>query len=623
MFSKEGIRSMSADTSLWTRVLRSTPGRYSIALVVTALVLLARRLLDPFLRDSGAYTTLYPGIAFLAIYVGLGPSSVSAVLGLIGANYWFVSTRGALTLWDSAMHVIGALTFLTACACIIALGEASRRSRTRLQRTEKLFDAFLDNSPGAEYLKDEDGMYVYVNKTTGTRFSREFIGKTDEELFPDRDSEQWRSNDLRVLRENKALEFIETTHGPEGERTWLSLKFPVTDAEGRTLLGGKSFDITGQKKAEEKLKDLSAQLQRFLNTVPSGLARCGRDLRFRMVNPAYAQIVGLPVEQIIGRRVPDVIGARGWEIIQPYVERALRGERMEYQSELPFASGGTRHIHVIYTPDTDSSGQVVGWVASITDITESKTIEAQLQKVEKLAAAGQLAASLAHEINNPLSSVTNALYLLSSSSDLDAPASRLVAMAESELARVARIVKQSLSYHRAGKAPRQLDLGAVVQESLQIFREKFHRYNIELTKKIAPETLITGFADEIRQVIDNLLLNALEATPSGGRVTVSVHRSRNWKSRREGVRLTIGDTGHGIPRQKLTSIFEPFFTTKDEKGTGLGLWVVSGIVAKHDGSIKVRSAASGDKSGTVISILWPSTGQTQGKADLAKTESAA
>ncbi len=119
-----------------------------------------------------------------------------------------------------------------------------------------------------------------------------------------------------------------------------------------------------------------------------------------------------------------------------------------------------------------------------------------------------------------------------------------------------------------------------------------------------------GFGDEIRQAVDNLLLNALEAIPNEGRLAISVRRSRNWRDgNASGVRLTLCDTGCGIPKEHLPRIFEPFFTTKNQRGTGLGLWVVRGIVAKHGGSIKVRSSAAAAWTGTVISVLWPSSSQ--------------
>lgn len=233
--------------------------------------------------------------------------------------------------------------------------------------------------------------------------------------------------------------------------------------------------------------------------------------------------------------------------------------------------------------------------------------EERLRRVEKLAAAGQLAASLAHEINNPLAAVTNALYILQNFSGLPAATTDLVNTAAGELARVSRIVKQSLSYYRANKFPQEVDLAQILQESLHIFEEKFRKAGLHVRIRIHPQTTILGFGDEIRQAIDNLLLNAVEATPKGGRLVVSL---RGYSDRRDPrrpgcARLTIADTGSGIPSDQLSRLFEPFFTTKAEKGNGLGLWVVRGIVTKHEGSIRVRSSTREGKTGTVVSILWP------------------
>lgn len=232
--------------------------------------------------------------------------------------------------------------------------------------------------------------------------------------------------------------------------------------------------------------------------------------------------------------------------------------------------------------------------------------EERLRKVEKLAAAGQLAASLAHEINNPLTSVTNTLFILEHLSSLNPETTAMVSTASSELARVSRIVKQSLSYYRVNQVPKEVDLGQIVEESIRIFEEKFRKAGLEVSTRIRPLTIF-GFGDEIRQAIDNLLLNAVEATPRGGKLVVSLRRSRDRKDRREpGVaRLTIADSGSGIAREQLSRLFEPFYTTKAERGNGLGLWIVLGIVTKHEGNIRVRSSTRCNKRGTVVSILWP------------------
>jgi PAS domain S-box-containing protein len=567
-------------------------------LVVTTVAVLLRKLLDPVLGEYSPYITLYPTIVFLAIYAGLGVAVVSAIFGVLGITYWFMLNRSLFHLGASA-HWVGSLLFLLVSACIIIAVEINRRSQMRLRRTKTLFETVLDNSPSAEYMKDEAGRYVYVNRTGRIVYPLDFVGKTDFELFPAVFASQWRANDSLVLETNNAMEFLETSPGPDAERTWISVKFPVIDTDGRRLLVGKSVDISEMKRAE-------AQLRRFLEAAPSGLSRCSRDLKYLSANVAYAEIAGLPLEQIIGRRIDEVMGPDNWGAIQPHVERVLRGERVEYEMRLPNTEAGSAHLHVVHTPERDGQ-EVVGWVSSVTDITEFKRVERQLQQMEKIAAAGKLAASLAHEINNPLAAVVNILFLLKDGSGLDAANQDLIEKATEEAARISRIIRQSLSYYRVGMAPQEVDFSALAEQSFQIFNDKFQRAGIAIVKEIEPGTSILGFADEIRQVADNLLVNAAEATPQGGRLTLRLRQSRSWKDRSEqGARLTIADNGSGIPKTYLARIFEPFFTTKAEKGNGLGLWVVKGIVEKHGASIKIRSSDAAVRSGTAISIFWPS-----------------
>jgi signal transduction histidine kinase len=258
---------------------------------------------------------------------------------------------------------------------------------------------------------------------------------------------------------------------------------------------------------------------------------------------------------------------------------------------------------------------------------EFRKQQERLHKVEKMAAAGELASSLAHEINNPLSSVTNALYLLENHAHLDKSARTFVTLAVTELARVSRIVKQSLSYYHVGETPLDVDLGVIVDELLQIFSGKFQRSGIELKWKVRKGSVLVGYADELRQVIHNLLLNAVEAMPDGGSLSISVHESVDWihhrrKGDRKGVRLTIADSGYGIPKGDRSKIFEPFFTTTPD-GTGLGLWILQGIVAKHEGAISVRSSDHKGRSGTVISIFFPAHMRALDKPKTPKLESVA
>jgi signal transduction histidine kinase len=237
---------------------------------------------------------------------------------------------------------------------------------------------------------------------------------------------------------------------------------------------------------------------------------------------------------------------------------------------------------------------------------EIREHEERLRKMERIAAAGKIAASLAHEINNPLSSVTNVLYLLETNPNLDAEAHQFVATAAAELKRVARIVQQSLSYHRTGAQSRHFDVADVVSDSLQIFTDKFRRSGIELKPKVKSGSRIFGVPDEVRQILDNLLLNAAEAMPNGGSIAISVRPALSHISpSQSGVRLTVSDSGPGIPKEVFGRVFEPFFTTKAEKGTGLGLWVAQGIVAKHGGHVHLRTCHGGLRTGTTFSVFLP------------------
>jgi len=705
--------------------------RYAVSFLATSGAVLLRWVLDPYLGRYTPYITLYPILAVLAMYFGVGPSVLSTIVGLVGVMYWIMLPQGLFAGSHKIVHVVSTIVYLAFGAVIIVSGEITRRSRIRLERAQALFQSFLDNSPGAEYLKTEDGVYLYANQTIRDRLNPHPIGRKDFDIFPPALASQYREHDLLVLKDNKVHEFLETTIEDDGEHTWITLKFPVLDADGVRLLGGKSIDITEAKRAEEALRVTSAQLRQFLDTAGTGLVRCSRDLKYLAANPAYAEIVGCPVDQIVGRTMSEVLGEEGWENIRPFAERALRGEKVEFDTTVRYQNAVTRSIHAIFTPEMLESGTVVGWVGSISDVTERKKLEQELRdataslhhfldtaavglvrcsrdlrflaanpayaelvgvplrdiigrsmeevlgtaaweqivphienvlkgeridyegvrpyaggsrhahviinpeldeegsvtgfiasvvdisdmkrseerlrRMEKLAAAGQLAASLAHEINNPLSSVINALYLLKQQPSLEERSTFLLETANSELQRVARIVRQSLSYYRQVEAQQQVDLAELVEQSLQIFKDKLRHAEIECTARSGPVDSIFGLPDEIRQVVDNLLLNAIEAMTNGGRLIVSLRPSRNWRNNQRGVRLTLADTGHGIAKANLSKAFEPFFTTKGEKGTGLGLWVVRGIVTKHEVTISVRSSQEQGRSGTVISILWPAS----------------
>ncbi len=255
----------------------------------------------------------------------------------------------------------------------------------------------------------------------------------------------------------------------------------------------------------------------------------------------------------------------------------------------------------------DMRGHIVGASAIMRDISAQKQSEEAVRRSEKLATAGRLAASIAHEINNPLEAVTNLLYLARNDSG-NAP--RYLTMAEQEVGRVARLAQQTLGFVRDTNLPDAIDAAFIMDEILQLYSRRLEAKQIRVTRRYRDVGPISGYTGELRQLFANLVVNAADAMPEAGTLYVRVAPGRDWSGDREGIRITVADNGSGIPRENLRQVFEPFYTTKKDTGTGLGLWVSSGIVLKHGGAIRVRSRASGSAiregtSGTVFSIFLP------------------
>lgn len=244
------------------------------------------------------------------------------------------------------------------------------------------------------------------------------------------------------------------------------------------------------------------------------------------------------------------------------------------------------------------------WRGATVDITERKRAELALLQSEKLAIAGRLAASIAHEINNPLEAVTNLCYLARATSTSEESA-RYIAMAEEELSRIAQITSQTLRFHRQQTAATDTDLAELAGSVLALYEQKLTERGIRWRLEVKPVAPLRCYAGEIRQVLANLVGNAIDAMPGGGTLRVSVRCLNDPKTAAPAVRISVADTGHGIPGETRRRIFEPFYTTKGELGTGLGLWVSLTLLEKHRGRLMVRSSTAPGRSGTVFSIVLP------------------
>ncbi len=258
----------------------------------------------------------------------------------------------------------------------------------------------------------------------------------------------------------------------------------------------------------------------------------------------------------------------------------------------------------VFFSNVDSRRTAIRLLGIVLDITGLRQTDASLRETEKLAATGRLAASLAHEINNPLEAITNLLYLLQGGPLIEEQR-RYVELAEQELARVIAISTQALRYYRDPGAPTQCDVTEIIDSVLTLFQRQIEVSGIHVERRYCCAPLLLGGREELRQVLVNLIHNAMDAMPRGGRLLIRIKQETTWRTRRKGIRLTVADTGHGMDPVTMKRMFEPFFTTRTAVGTGLGLWLSAGIIQKHGGAIRVKSRQHPSRSGTVCSIFLP------------------
>jgi PAS domain S-box-containing protein len=286
----------------------------------------------------------------------------------------------------------------------------------------------------------------------------------------------------------------------------------------------------------------------------------------------------------------------------------VSGNRYGIAYRLGRDDGEYRWFFAQAIPIHDEQGEIQKWFGTCTDIHEQKLAQEALVRSEKLAATGRMAASIAHEINNPLAAITNVVHLLRQSTRKDSQEAELLNILHEEIQRVSHIVKSTLGLSRQGSSASKIKLEHLVDEVLVLFEKRLASRGVVVEKRYEsglPEVSVVS--TEIRQAISNLISNAMDVSAPNDRVILSVRRGIEWKNgMRSGVRLSVADSGPGISLASRRRLFEPFFSTKAELGTGLGLWISKGIVEKHGGSLRYRSSTRRERHGTVFSIFIPS-----------------
>jgi PAS domain S-box-containing protein len=368
--------------------------------------------------------------------------------------------------------------------------------------------------------------------------------------------------------------------------------------------------VVQREQAEAARRSSEQRMGAIVDSAMDAIITVDEAQRVIVFNAAAERIFGCPAAEAMGSSLDRFIPTRFRDVhrrhIHNFGETGTTARSMYSPGTLYGVRATGQEFPIEATiSQVEAAGQKL-YTVILRDITLRKQSEEALVKSEKLASAGRLAATIAHEINNPLAAVTNLLFLAKNQFSLPDNVRHYLDTADLELSRVAHITKQTLGFYREEGAPTKFRPAEILDSVVELLKRKIQEKHVEVEKSYRSDAEVFGAAGEIRQVFSNLVSNSVEAVGKGGKVTLRVGRSRHWQAWQPlGVRVTIADTGHGISPENLAHIFEPFFTTKKDAGTGLGLWVSKQIIERHGGCIGVRSSTHNSRRGTVFSIFLP------------------
>jgi PAS domain S-box-containing protein len=476
--------------------------------------------------------------------------------------------------------------------------------------------AIIASSDDAIISKDLNGVITSWNDGAHRIFgyeAEEIIGQSILRLIPE---ELHHEEDIILgkIRAGERIEHFETTRvRKNGERFPISVTIsPIKDDSG-TVIGASKIarDISDRRRAEESRFRLAAIVDSADDAIIS------KDLNgiVKSWNNGARRLFGYEAEEMIGQSIlrlfPEDIRHEEEEILH----KLRAGEKIEhYETTRVSKSGEIREVSVTISPIRNSNGEITGASKIVRDVSDRKKVERLAIQAEKIATTGRMAAAIAHEINNPLASVLNLIFLARQGGISNQDLHNYLATAESELERVSHIARQTLGYYRDTGSVSEVHLRDLMENVLTVYRSKLLAHSITVDAKYSDLRAISVRSGEIVQVFSNVVSNAVDSMPQGGRLSISITSRRMG---REGLQIVVNDTGNGIQREHLGKVFEPFFTTKGNLGTGIGLWVARQLVERHNGQISISSSTDRGNSGTTVIIDLPLGGA---EAKIAATE---
>ena len=600
-----------------------------LALGAVVIATIARAALDPLLGNLAPFVTYFLAVVTLAWVWGALPGMLAIVLSTIVGDYLFVAPRFGFGLSQREV-ILQMVLFIVVSASIVAFSHTRLRQNQRIARlleevrareqelrgeveTRRTFEtaqsqlaAIVTSSGDAIFSRDLEGRIVSWNEGAEHLFgftSREIIGQPVQALVPPEDRDRALASVERV-RQGETLRGLEVERlRKDGSRIDVALTIsPIFDSARRVIgISAVARDISERRLTERALAESEAKFRAVAETASTAIyIHDGRN--FVYVNPTAEKITGYSRDELYRKDIWELVHPDFVEIVKQRAQARFQGlaspDRYEYKIR-------NRHGDDVWL---DFGATVIEYagrrciLANAFDVTARKQAEEALIRSEKLASAGRLAATIAHEINNPLEAVTNLLYLAKSD---PAKATHYIEAAESELHRVAHITRQTLGFYRDSGMPHSVQMDKLVGDVLSLYAKRLEIKSIAVDARLEQQLEVTASGGELRQIVSNLISNAIDALPSEGRLSICVHSARHPRHATNGVRLIVVDNGTGIPAEVRGKIFEAFFTTKRDVGTGLGLWVTRSLVEKRGGSLRMRTSTDPRHHGTAFSVFFP------------------